>query len=88
LVANANSTSPNESKQTLQAHENVQNLYKRSDSKILVYLRKSKHNCKRSVICKPEERSAKRTHKEGCTTNNIERPDLLDVSQKGAFLIN
>lgn len=85
MVANANSTSPNESKQTLQAHENIQNQYKSSDSKILVYLRKSKRNGERSVKCKPEERLAKRMHKEVCSSKDNERPDLIGDSQQGAF---
>ncbi|XP_078178252.1 DNA binding protein [Carex rostrata] len=81
-LVNANSTSPNESRQTVQARENVQNQDKNSDSIRLVYLRKSKSNGKRSMKCKPEERLAKRIYKEGCTSKDKERPDLLSGSQK------
>lgn len=35
--------------------------------------------------CKPEERLAKRIYKEGCTSKDKERPDLLSGSQKGAI---
>ncbi|KAJ4804506.1 DNA binding protein [Rhynchospora pubera] len=79
LVANANSTPPNDSKQASKAHEIVQNHDKHPR---LVYLRKSKRNSERNMKFKPEERSSKRLYKEGCTSKNKESSDLLGGSQK------
>ncbi|KAJ3685590.1 hypothetical protein LUZ61_014754 [Rhynchospora tenuis] len=74
LVANANSTSLNESE-----NENVENQDKNAR---IVYVRKSKRNGERNMKFKPEERLAKRLYKEGCTSKNKEGSELLGGLKK------